>query len=116
METRKITSRTPISQTFGNLLINQKLTTARPLDGRWLGHRLMPHGKAQLMTLLSQMDDPNYWRIREQQVRKAAERTLDEQRREILWGLVEDYNRLAINAERRLRNEKDDLSDYRFTR
>ena len=67
------------------------------------------------MTLLSQMDDPNYWRLRERQARKITEQTIDQEKLEILSRLVEDYSRLAINAERRLRNEKDDIRDYRFT-
>ena len=68
------------------------------------------------MTLLSQMDDPDYWRLRERQARKIAEQTIDQEKLEILSRLVEDYSRLAINSERRLRNEKDDIRDYRFTR
>ncbi len=68
------------------------------------------------MTLLSQMDDPDYWRLRERQARKIAEQTIDQEKLEILSRLVEDYSRLAINAERRLSNEKDDIRDYRFTR
>ena len=68
------------------------------------------------MTLLSQMDDPNYWRLRERQARKIAGQTIDQEKLEILSRLVEDYGRLAISAERRLRNEKDDIRDYRFTR
>ena len=41
------------------------------------------------MTLLSQMEDPNYWRLRERQARKIAEQTIDQEKLEILSRLVE---------------------------
>jgi len=67
------------------------------------------------MTFLTMLENPNYWRTRERQVRKRAQETADEERLEILLRLANDYRRLALNAERQLRNEKQELCDYRFT-
>ena len=43
------------------------------------------------MTLLTMLDNPEYWRSRERQTRKIAEQTDDEERLELLLRLAEDY-------------------------
>jgi hypothetical protein len=51
-------------------------------------------------------DDPKRWRQRAEQARALAEQMSDAASREMMLGIVKDYERLAEQAEQRAREER----------
>ena len=51
-------------------------------------------------------DDPKHWLQRAEQARALAEQMSDAASREMMLGIVKDYERLAEQAEQRAREER----------